>query len=67
MASNGLRTAPHDIPKMLDKAWWYEEPAGIYVVVEPHESTQGFYISWRALRAALARKDALTTEAREEG
>ena len=45
-------------------AWWYEEDKGIWVVQEYYRAKDGLYlgtrsvvIPWRAVRAALKRKD----------
>ena len=39
--------------------WWYEDNGGIeiYVAAHPGLNPKIIKISWRALRAALARKD----------
>lgn len=45
-----LKRAPH---KLSSDVWWYEESHGISVVMYQRV----IKISWRSLRAALARKD----------
>jgi hypothetical protein len=65
MASKHLKNKPH---KINDYAWWYEEPYGLFVVSEvytkvpnspirQYQCTTSVRIPWRAVRAALARKD----------
>lgn len=49
MADKDLLRNPHNIS---DGAWWYEEPDGVSVV-----TSKPVMISWKALRAALKRKD----------
>lgn len=59
MSRKDLKCTPH---ALSNTQWWYEENAGITVVVEHlvggvwHDTSQAF-ISWKALRAALKRKD----------
>ena len=55
MSNKDLKTAAHNI---RDDWWWYEEPQGLCIV--HHQGTRGaatIDISWRAIRAALKRKD----------
>ena len=57
MANKHLRLKPHDI-RNTDDVWWYEEPAGITLVVPDRASGHAVHlIQWRSVRAALARKD----------
>ncbi len=56
MSNKHLKTKSHKI-KRLSSVWWYEEPSGIYVVMEPSTSARTVHIPWRAIRNALARKD----------
>lgn len=51
-----LKGNPHTIANRTD-AWWYEEPHGISVVVEPGEKTKTIDIPWKSIRNALKRKD----------
>ena len=44
--------------KQYDKAWWYEEPGGVLIVVEPHPTTKEVYIRWGQIESALKRKRA---------
>lgn len=37
--------------------WWYEDNRGIDVIVHPQPTRVHIYITWRAIRAALGRKD----------
>jgi len=63
MSEKHLKQTPHTI--IHDpKAWWYEEDQGIWVVQEYYRAKDGLYmgtrsvvIPWRAIRAALGRKD----------
>jgi len=64
MANRHLDGNPHiaailgkDGFRKNSKARWYEESAGITVVIEPHETMQQVRISWAMIRAALKRKD----------
>ncbi len=50
MSKKHLKSTPHKIDK---NAWWYEEGHGIDVVV----LGKIVVLRWRAIRAALARKD----------
>lgn len=54
MSKQHLLVKSHAI---TDMSWWYEENAGISVIVHPQPTCQSLRISWVALRAALARKD----------
>lgn len=56
---NILRLSPH---RVTNDFWWYEENKGISVCIrafDKNSSEQTFVrdIPWRAIRAALARKD----------
>lgn len=60
MSNDHLLLSPHDVE---EDCWWYEEPAGINIIVE-HRTVTGQYcktkqytIRWTSLRAALKRKD----------
>ncbi len=55
MANKHLRMQPHHHDKR-DDIWWYEEPKG-FCIVSPQGLKSHFVIPWRAIRAALARKD----------
>lgn len=59
MANKDLQLKPHNISP---DQWWYEEPKGISVVTDCRKdgafiSTTITFISWRALRSALKRKE----------
>ena len=63
MSNQHLKRTPHKIAHD-PTAWWYEEDKGIYVVQEYYRAKDGLYlgtrsvvIPWRAVRAALKRKD----------
>ena len=56
MSDKDLKRDPHSIRGRPD-AWWYEEAAGLSVVVERQPKTTSVLIPWRAIRYALARKD----------
>ena len=62
MSKKHLTLRSHKIPHD-PHAWWYEEPNGICVVQEHHDCTgmrvgvTSVIISWRALKAALKRKE----------
>lgn len=57
MAKDDLQRMPHKV-RGRDDVWWYEEPAGISVVVQCGcLETKIVNISWRSLRAALRRLD----------
>lgn len=43
--------------KKVGKAWWYEEPDGVHVIVPSYDSVQDLRIPWKQIRAALERKD----------
>lgn len=59
MANKDLRRAPHN--RKDGKVWWYEQPSGIYMCVDPKTEKIGGIIKveipWSSLRAALKRKD----------
>lgn len=62
MANKDLLRLPHSIGKRED-AWWYETSRGVEVFVQ-YTTPEGEWIAtkkivlgWKALRAALARKD----------
>lgn len=44
-----LKESPHTIANRTD-VWWYEEPNGIVVVVEPGEKTKTIAIPWKSIR-----------------
>ena len=55
MSAKHMKRNSHKTP---DKnIWWYEDNRGIDVIVHPHVACVSVQISWRALRAALKRKD----------
>lgn len=54
MAKKDLLSEPHTIN---NKTWWYEENKGICICVDTCSGVKQFYITWRALRHALNRKD----------
>jgi hypothetical protein len=61
MANKHLKTSPHSIGRR-DDCWWYEEPAGVCVVIETYDGrggpvTKQLTIPWPALKAALSRKE----------
>ena len=62
MSDQHLQMKPHRLPHD-PTSWWYEEPAGLCVVQEYRGTTGAVYgtrsvvIPWRAIRAALKRKD----------
>ena len=63
MSNQHLKRTPHKIAHD-PTVKWYEEPKGIWVVQEYYRAKDGLYlgtrsvvISWRAIRAALKRKD----------
>ena len=56
MSDKHLILKPHDIGSRND-AWWYEESMGVNVIVEPQDRTTQIMIPWRAIKAALARKE----------
>lgn len=56
MSKNDLLLHSHKFTSTKD-AWWYEDNAGIDVMVYPHVVCQHLKISWTAIRAALKRKD----------
>lgn len=64
MSRKHLRRDPQHVAK--DQTWWYyEEPAGLTVVVEPRApfgeksaTTRMVILPWSRIRAALKRKDA---------
>lgn len=59
MSDSDLQRKPHHVDKDF---WWYEESDGVHVVFDTFNQ-MGFKvqvvkrITWRALRAALKRKD----------
>lgn len=55
MSDTHLRRDSHKTK--YSRIWWYEDNRGIDVVVHPHETCVIVNITWRALRAALERKD----------
>jgi hypothetical protein len=62
MANKHLSLQPEDIAHRTERAWWYEEPRGINVVIEIKDGdrylrTAQLKIPWAKVRAALARKD----------
>ena len=59
MARKHLRSEPHIV---TNDFWWYEENSGITVCIRARDDkgTERTFvrdIPWRAIRAALARKD----------
>ena len=63
MSNQHLKSTPHTIAHD-PTVKWYEEPKGIWVVQEYYRAKDGLYlgtrsvvIPWRAIRAALKRKD----------
>ena len=59
MSAKHLQRTPHNV---TTTQWWYEERAGITVVVACVQNqvlcgTTQTFISWRALKAALKRKE----------
>lgn len=59
MSRKHLKREPHRAKD--GAAWWYEQNDGVCVCIE-FENVAGHYvlthtIQWRAIRAALARKD----------
>lgn len=58
MARKHLQIKPHT-SKHHSWAWWYEDFAGIMVVMDKaqHPTLPVFTIPWTAIRAALKRKD----------
>lgn len=56
MVNKHRRPYPHSVS---NTAWWYEENAGIVVVVQhaSKQETQQIQIRWTDLRRALGRKD----------
>ncbi len=56
MSKRDLQLHAHPIN---ESAWWYEEPGKLSVVVQPDPEgrTRMVEISWRKIRAALARLD----------
>ena len=56
MSDQHLLRTPHRI-RGVKNAWWYEEPQGICVVVEPAgNETRAITIKWRAITYAVKRK-----------
>ena len=65
MSNQHLKSTPHKIAHD-PQVWWCEEPTGIFVVQEYYRAKDDLYlgtrsvvIPWRAIRAALKRKDRL--------
>ena len=65
MSDQHLQLTPNKIAHD-PTAWWYEEDKGIWVVQGHYRAKDGLYlgtrivmIPWRAVRAALKRKDRL--------
>ena len=65
MSNEHLKLTPHTIAHD-PHVRWFEEPQGIWVVQEYYRAKDGLYlgtrsvvIPWRAIRAALKRKDRL--------
>ena len=63
MSNKHLKLTPHKIAHD-PTAWWYEEAKGIFVVQDYYRAKDGLYlgtrsvvIPWRAIRAALKKKD----------
>ena len=56
MSDKHLSLKPHSIRNRSD-TWWYEDPKGINIVVEPQHRTTDITIPWRAIKNALARKE----------
>ena len=54
MSNKDLSLNPHQID---EHTWWYEDPQGVFVYVEPATEIKTVKIPWRSLRAALKRKD----------
>lgn len=68
MSNDDLQLTPHQLQADGKRAgWWYEEPRGLSVVVQPivrgkdGQSVWGtpntVFITWTAVRNALKRKD----------
>lgn len=58
MAHRDLLSDPHKIKVTDETAWWYEEPSGISIVVEPNGlRARIIAIPWNSIRAALKRLD----------
>ena len=56
MSYKHLRTKSHPV-KGSGTSWWYENNDGIEIIVHPQPECQHIHISWKAIRAALAKKD----------
>lgn len=57
MSNGNLKLEPHHID---ENHWWYEEADGITVLCDKIAAQSGTtmtFISWKAIRAALKRKD----------
>ena len=54
MSNRHLSQKTHDFP---ENGWWKETVKGIEISLVPGFNVHKFVISWRSLRAALARKD----------
>ncbi len=61
MSKKHLKLDAHPI-RGNDNVWWYEDNGGIDIHVPPSAKHTSFKIPWRALRAALERKDRKPTE-----
>jgi len=55
MSDKHLKLSPHKI-RGIKTAWWYEEPQGITIIVEPHKDTISLKILWKHLQPAVQRK-----------
>ena len=59
MGNSDLHLHPHH-PRGRDDAWWYDEPEGITVILEPLKGGRSgpnrVTIPWRSIEAALRRK-----------
>ena len=59
MADKHLLREPQHVAGKKGEFWWYEENAGLIIVV-PSDcgcGTKQVYISWRRIRGAIKRKD----------
>ena len=54
MRKDKTRRQPHKVTG-TERVWWYEQPSGITVVVEPHEQTTQVFIPWRRILPAIKR------------
>ena len=56
MSETHLLRTPHRI-RGVKNAWWYEEPHGLCVVVEPAgNETRAITIRWQAIENAIKRR-----------